>query len=90
METLHWIALALAVVGVALVIVGIQQQRAARPSREIVSGFGGPAGSSDVGAPEGFGVPSPTAHYPVGRTWRLAGLGLVLVALVLTVVASLT
>ena len=90
METLHWIALALAVVGVALVIVGVQQQSAARPSREVVGGFGGPAGSSDVGTAEGFGMQSPTAHYPVGRTARLAGLGLVLVALVLVIVASLS
>ena len=53
-------------------------------------GFGGPAGTSDVGTPEGFDVPSPTAHYPVGRAWRLGGLGMVLVALVLVVVASLS
>lgn len=89
METLHWIALALAVVGIVLVAVGIQQQRAARPAEEIVGGFGGPAGTSDVGTPEGFAAPSPTAHYPVGRTWRLTGLGLVLLALVLVVIASL-
>ena len=90
MQTLHWFALALAVVGVALVIVGVLQQRAARPSGDIVGGFGGPAGSSDVGTPDGFGAQSPTAHYPVGRTWRLTGLGLVLVALVLVVVASVS
>ena len=86
MQPLHWLAIALAVLGVALVVVGILQQRAA----VIVGGFGGPAGSSDVGSTSGFGAQSPTAHYPVGRTWRLAGLGLVLVALVLVIVASLT
>lgn len=90
MQPLHWLAIALAVLGVALVVVGVLQQRAARPSDEIVGGFGGPAGSSDVGTTSGFGAQSPTAHYPVGRTWRLAGLGLVLVALVLVIVASLT
>ena len=89
METLHWAALAAAVLGVALVVIGILQQRAARPSGEVVGGFGGPAGSSDIGSPDGFEAPSPTAHYPVGRTWRLAGLALVLLALVLVVVAAL-
>lgn len=90
METLHWVALVLAMVGVGLVVVGVRQQRAARPSDEVLGGFGGPAGSSDVGSAEGFGVPSPTVHYPVGRTWRLAGLGLVLVALGLVVIAALS
>ena len=89
METLHWVALALAVAGIVLVVVGIQQQLAARPAEDIVGGFGGPAGSSDVGTPDGFGAQSPTAHYPVGRTWRLTGLGLVVLALVLVVIAAL-
>lgn len=81
METLHWAALVLAVLGVILIVVGIRQQRAAAPSDEVVAGFGGPAGSSDVGTAEGFEAPAPHEHYPVGRTWRLLGLALVLVAL---------
>ena len=90
MQALHWVAVVLAVVGIALVVAGVLRQRAARPSDEIVGGFGGPAGTSDLGTPEGFDAPSPTAHYPVGRTLRLAGLALVLVALVVVVIASLT
>ncbi|KAB7743542.1 hypothetical protein GA707_13085 [Nostocoides sp. F2B08] len=90
MQPLHWLAIALAVVGVAFVVVGILQQRAARPSEEIVRGFGGPAGTSDVGGADGFDAQSPSAHYPVGRTSRLTGFGLVLVALILVMVASLT
>ncbi|MBC7309679.1 MAG: hypothetical protein GXY39_07935 [Actinomycetales bacterium] len=85
MQTLHWVALVLALVGGALIVVGIQQQRASAPSNDIVGGFGGPAGSSDVGLPEGYEAPDPHAHFAVGRTARLAGLVLVLVALGLLV-----
>lgn len=81
METLHWTALVIAILGAILIIVGVRQQRAAAPSGELVGGFGGPAGSSDVGTAEGFATPAPHDHYPVGRTWRLLGLALVLLAL---------
>lgn len=81
MQTLHWVALVLAVIGVALIVAGVLQQRAARPSEDLVGGFAGPPGSSDVGAAEGFAAPDPHDHYPVGRLWRLSGLALVLIAL---------
>lgn len=83
MQTLHWVALILGLAGVALIIMGIFQQRAAATNPELVGGFGGPPGTSDVGVRDGFPEPDPHAHFPVGRTARLVGLGLVVVALAL-------
>lgn len=85
MQTLHWVALILGLAGVALIIIGLRQQRAAAANRELVGGFGGPPGTSDVGVRDGFPEPDPRAHYPVGRTARLVGLGLLIVALALVV-----
>lgn len=90
MQTLHWIALILGLGGVALVLIGILQQRAAGGNDEIVAGFGGPPGSSDVGTNPRFEAPDPRAHYPVGRTARLVGLILILVALALVVYSWLS
>ncbi|NLJ52892.1 MAG: hypothetical protein GX344_01985 [Intrasporangiaceae bacterium] len=87
MQTLHWIALLLGLGGVALVVIGMLKQRAAAPSDEIVGGFGGPPGSSDIGTDDGYTAPEPHAHFPVGRTERLLGLILILVALALVVYA---
>lgn len=90
MQTLHWVALLSGLAGVALIIVGIMQQRAAAPGGEIVSGFGGPPGSSDVGTHESFETPDPHAHFTVGRTARLLGLALVVLALTLVVYSWLS
>lgn len=90
MQTLHWVALVAGLAGVALIIVGIMQQRAAAPSDEIVSGFGGPPGSSDVGTHENFETADPHAHFTVGRTARLVGLALILLALALVVYSWLS
>ena len=40
---------------------------------EIRGGFGGPAGSSDVGTHPGFETPGPTDHWKVGAPLRIAG-----------------
>lgn len=89
MQTLHWVALILGIGGVALIVIGMAKQRAAAPSDEIVAGFGGPPGSSDVGTEGGYEAPDPHAHFAVGRTERLIGLILILAALALLVYAWL-
>ncbi|MDO5503032.1 MAG: hypothetical protein Q4G67_07650 [Actinomycetia bacterium] len=85
MSTLHWVALGSGLLGVALIVVGMMQQRAAARSPEIVAGFGGPPGSSDIGTKDGYAAPDPHAHFVVGRLWRILGLALVLVALALVI-----
>lgn len=90
MQTLHWVALLVGLIGVALIIVGVMQQRDAARNPEIVAGFGGPPGSSDVGTHDGFAAPDPHAHFTVGRTARLAGLALLVLALGLVVFSWLS
>lgn len=85
MQTLHWVALLLGLAGVALIIIGVLQQRAAAASPDLVGGFGGPPGSSDIGTRDGFVGTDPHAHFPRGRTARLIGLALILVALALVI-----
>jgi len=90
MQTLHWVALILGLGGAALIVIGLLQQRRAAQNPELVGGFGGPPGSSDVGTADGFEAPDPHAHFPVGRTARLAGLVFVLIALALVVYSWLS
>ncbi|KGN33007.1 hypothetical protein N802_15625 [Knoellia sinensis KCTC 19936] len=68
-----WVVIVLAVLGVLLLVVGFLQMRSARPTAEIKGGFGGPAGSSDVGGTAGFNAPDPRAHWKVGAPLRIAG-----------------
>ncbi|MFC7486393.1 hypothetical protein ACOCJ7_14200 [Knoellia sp. CPCC 206453] len=68
-----WLVVVLAVLGVILLTVGFVQMRGARPTAEIKGGFGGPAGSSDVGSHPGFNAPGPRDHWKVGAPIRIAG-----------------
>lgn len=68
-----WLVVVLAVLGVLLLVVGFMQLRGARPTAEIKGGFGGPAGSSDVGAHPGFDAPGPRDHWKTGASLRIAG-----------------
>lgn len=68
-----WLVVVLAVLGVVLLVVGFAQMRSARPEPGIRGGFGGPAGSSDVGAHPGFEAPDPHEHWKVGAPLRIAG-----------------
>ncbi|EAP97241.1 hypothetical protein JNB_17263 [Janibacter sp. HTCC2649] len=68
-----WLVVVLTVLGVILLAVGFLQLRGARPTAEIKSGFGGPAGSSDVGSHPGFNAPGPRDHWKVGAPLRIAG-----------------
>lgn len=70
-----WLVVVLAVLGVVLLVVGFVQLREARPAAEIRGGFGGPAGSSDVGTHPGFDAPGPHEHWKVGAPLRIAGFG---------------
>jgi len=68
-----WLVVVLAVLGVVLLAVGFVQLRGARPTADIKGGFGGPAGSSDVGGGPGFDAPGPRDHWKVGSSLRIAG-----------------
>lgn len=68
-----WVVVVLAVLGVALLVVGFLMMRGARPTADLKGGFGGPAGSSDVGAHPGFDAPGPRDHWKVGAPLRIAG-----------------
>lgn len=68
-----WLVVVLAVLGVLLLAVSFVQMRGAKPGADIKGGFGGPAGSSDVGAHPGFNAPGPRDHWKVGAQLRIAG-----------------
>ena len=78
-----WLVIVLAAVGALLLGVGVAQMRSARPTPAIKGGFGGPAGSSDVGAHPGFDAPDRRAHWKVGAPLRIAGFACLLSAAVL-------
>jgi len=84
-----WVVVVLAVLGVVLLAVGFAQLRGARPAPGIRGGFGGPAGSSDVGAHPGFEAPSPTEHWKVGAPLRIAGFAALATAAVLGLVLTI-
>lgn len=84
-----WVVVVLAVLGVLLLIVGFMQMRGARPTAEIKGGFGGPAGSSDVGGHSGFDAPDPRAHWKVGAPLRIAGFAALVVAGVIGVLLTI-
>lgn len=83
-----WLVVVLAVLGVTLLVVGFVQMRKARPTAEITGGFGGPAGSSDVGSHPGFDAPGPREHWKVGAPLRIAGFACLAAALTLGVVLA--
>lgn len=68
-----WLVVVLAVAGVVLLGVGFLLMHRARPTTEIRGGFGGPAGSSDIGGSPGFDAPGPAEHWKVGAPLRIAG-----------------
>lgn len=84
-----WLVVVLAVAGVVLLGVGFALMRRARPTAEIRGGFGGPAGSSDVGGHPGFEAPGPTDHWKVGAPLRIAGFACLATAAVLGLVLTL-
>lgn len=84
-----WLVVVLAVVGALLLIVGFLQMRAARPDDSIKGGFGGPAGSSDVGGQPGFTAPDPHAHWKVGAPVRIAGFVALCLAAVIGLVLTI-
>ena len=84
-----WVVVVLAVLGVLLLVVGFVQMRGARPTPGIKGGFGGPAGSSDVGSHPGFEAPGPRDHWKVGAPLRIAGFVAVVLAGVLGLVLTI-
>jgi len=84
-----WLVIVLAVVGVTLLVVGFLQMRGARPDDSIKGGFGGPAGSSDVGTHRGFDAPGPRDHWKVGAPLRIAGFACLAAALTLTLILAI-
>ncbi|WP_147062045.1 hypothetical protein [Knoellia locipacati] len=84
-----WVVLVVAVLGVVLLAVGFVQMRAARPTPGIKGGFGGPAGSSDVGSHPGFEAPGPREHWKVGAPLRIAGFAALATAAVLGVALTI-
>ena len=80
-----WLVVVLAVLGAGLLAVGFLLMRRARPTAEIRGGFGGPAGSSDVGTSPGFEAPGPREHWKVGAPLRIAGFASLLTAAVIAV-----
>ena len=84
-----WLVVVLAVLGVLLLAVGFVQMRGARPTAEIRGGFGGPAGSSDVGTHPGFDAPGPREHWKVGAPLRIAGFACVAAAATVGVVLAI-
>lgn len=84
-----WLVVVLAVLGVLLLAVGFLQMRGARPTAEIKGGFGGPAGSSDVGGHPGFNAPGPRDHWKVGAPLRIAGFAALLTAAVIGLVLTI-
>ncbi|KGN40196.1 hypothetical protein [Knoellia aerolata] len=78
-----WIVVVLAVAGAVLLGVGFVLMRRARPTAEIRGGFGGPAGSSDVGHHPSFDPPGPADHWKVGAPLRIAGFACLATAAVL-------
>ena len=84
-----WLVVVLAVLGVLLLAVGFVQMRGARPTAEIKGGFGGPAGSSDVGTHPGFDAPGPREHWKVGAPLRIAGLACVAAAATVGVILAI-
>ena len=85
-----WLVVVLAVAGVALLVVGFALMRRARPTTGIRGGFGGPAGSSDVGGHPGFEAPGPTDHWKVGAPLRIAGFACLASAAVLGLVLTVS
>ena len=75
--------------GVVLLGVGFVLMRRARSATEIRGGFGGPAGSSDVGGHPGFEAPGPTDHWKVGAPLRIAGFACLATAAALGLVLTL-
>lgn len=84
-----WLVVVLAVLGVLLLAVGFVLMRRARPTAEIKGGFGGPAGSSDVGDHTGFDAPGPRAHWKVGAPLRIAGFACLVVAAVVGLILTI-
>ena len=84
-----WLVVVLAVLGVLLLAVGFVQMRSARPTVDIRGGFGGPAGSSDVGTHPGFDAPGPREHWTVGAPLRIAGFACVAAAATVGVVLAI-
>ncbi|WP_353951087.1 hypothetical protein V6K52_15790 [Knoellia sp. S7-12] len=84
-----WLVVVLAVLGVLLLGVGFVLMRRARPTAEIKGGFGGPAGSSDVGGHTGFNAPGPRDHWKVGAPLRIAGFASLATAAVIGVALTL-
>lgn len=84
-----WVVVVLAVLGVVLLAVGFVQMRNARPERGIRGGFGGPAGSSDVGSHPGFETPDPRDHWKVGAPLRIAGFAALATAAILGVALTI-
>lgn len=84
-----WLVVVLALLGLLLLVVGLVRVRAARPEPGLRGGFGGPAGSSDVGTHPGFEAPGPHDHWKEGAAMRIAGLVAMAAAAVLAVVLAL-
>lgn len=84
-----WLVVVLAGLGVLLLTVGFVLMRGARPTAEIKGGFGGPAGSSDVGGTPGFNAPGPRDHWKVGAPLRIAGFACLVVAAVVGLVLTI-
>ncbi|MFC7491342.1 MULTISPECIES: hypothetical protein [unclassified Knoellia] len=84
-----WLVVVLAVLGVLLLAVGFLRMRSARPTAEIRGGFGGPAGSSDIGGHPGFDAPGPRDHWKVGAPLRIAGFACLATAAVVGIVLTI-
>ncbi|MDT0213300.1 hypothetical protein Q9R29_05340 [Rothia sp. ARF10] len=84
-----WVVVVLVVLGVVLLAVGFVQMRGARPAPGVRGGFGGPAGSSDIGGHPGFEAPGPTDHWKVGAPLRIAGVAALTMAAVLGVALTI-
>lgn len=85
-----WLVVVLAVLGVILLTIGFVLMRGARPTAEIKGGFGGPAGSSDVGSHPGFNAPGPRDHWKVGAPLRIAGFASLLTAAIIGLVLTIS
>jgi len=84
-----WLVVVLAVIGALLLAAGFVLMRRARPTAEIKGGFGGPAGSSDVGSHPGFDAPGPRDHWKVGAPLRIAGFACLVVSAVVGLILTL-